>query len=171
MSGKSGSVRVLADIKCGQCKTVFRPRHGKTKLCSRLCAGLAQRGHPTRNAFNKANVLSSEHAAWLAGVIDGEGSIVWVNRNRGNAGIRLTVANTCRPFLEAIVERTGIGTIQEKGVYSDKHSRSYFWTCYSASALSLIEQMLPWLIIKKERAKMAIRGEVWDAQQRWQRAK
>jgi hypothetical protein len=103
-----------------------------------------------------ANRLTSEEAAWFAGLFDGEGTIVephLSNPNRKNKGLRIAITNTHLPLLWKVQEVAGCGQIIEQGKpTSSRHAQAYQWATYSDNARSLLEQMEPWLIVKRERA-------------------
>ncbi len=111
----------------------------------------------------QAKQLSESETAWLAGLIDGEGSIYFTTSRwqlvdgtkRSGKQLKLCVANTHRPLLDRIVEVTGCGHITNHG--QSRHGRKdcFSWDCYGGNAISLIRQTRPWLIVKAEKAAMA----------------
>lgn len=94
-------------------------------------------------------------------MFDGEGSIImWDRGSGGRPQLRCTVSNTYFPVLEWIKETVGTGSIvrhihpAEKG-YKDSGT----WQCYGQNAVGLLEQMLPRLIIKRDKAIEAIASQ------------
>lgn len=103
--------------------------------------------------------MSATDAAWLAGLFDGEGSIVFVHKDRATPSCRITITSTCYPLLERVKEVAGVGQIivqRRAGHVRPNHLASWHWQTYSANAINLLEQMLPWLIVKREKALLAI---------------
>lgn len=100
-------------------------------------------------------MLSREEAAWLAGLFDGEGCISQP-RKEHRASLRLTITNTHYGLLERILEVAGVGKIIDHKAPTDRHSQTWNWQCYSDNARDLLRQMLPWLIVKREKALIAI---------------
>src|ERR1035441_7731027 len=102
-----------------------------SKFCSVDCMeGMTKYGR-------KCNLLSDVDAAYLAGIMDGEGTIMIYKRGRAAAGMRITVANTFRPLLEWVVVATGCGSIVTKPG-NEKHKPGHTWQCNSQAALSVL---------------------------------
>jgi len=116
-------------------------------FCSAECA------HKQRQP--KARVLTKSERAWLAGLFDGEGSIVLPKGPHTNS-LRLSVTNTCYPLLEQILSVTGTGAIVNHHTATEKHAQCWYWQCYADNARSLLRQMLPWLIVKREKAEAVL---------------
>lgn len=157
------------DKMCPSCKTMFRPRPTAAVYCSRQCYGLSIRGKPSgREYVSKAAVMSPTEAAWLGGLLDGEGSIMWANRKvRATSCLRVTVTNTCPALLERVYATVCTGSIVAKPSYSDRHRPSWHWQVHGETARSVLQQILPWLTAKHEQAEMAIRGEIWPVGHKW----
>lgn len=144
---------------CPVCGEVFlvggtgRPNR-KTVHCSRACAGNG------RVRVSTALVMSPIDTAWLAGVFDGEGTII-KPRKTSLRSLRISVNNTCEPLVEKIYEVTGTGSVRFIPSHNPKHNHQWIWQCHGDNARSLLRQMLPWLIVKKEKAIMHL-DEVAD---------
>lgn len=92
----------------------------------------------------------NECAAYTAGLIDADGSIV-ANPAHG-VTVRLTQKN--RRILDALNEHWGIG-----GVYSEgKDRHCWRWTVSNAEARPFLETLLPYLNIKFLRAIEALKN-------------
>jgi hypothetical protein len=106
---------------------------------------------------NVARTMTESETTWLAGVVDGEGSIIWAS-GEGKRPVRLNVYNTNVEFLKRSQEIAGTGTINATtaGRYSPKHKQGWTWQCYGSSAAYLIAQMYPWLIVKREKAERVL---------------
>jgi hypothetical protein len=143
---------------CPTCGNEFevggRANPEETVFCSRPCAmfGRYRRG-------NKCNELSAIDAAYIAGFFDGEGSIMILPRNR-SITIRVTATNCVRSVLDWMVEITGIGAVANRKEYGNARA-SFFFVCNAEAALTLLQQIRPYLRIKTEQADLAI-----DAHQR-----
>lgn len=98
-------------------------------------------------------------AAWLAGLFDGEGSIVNTRRSQRGYSLRITITNTCRPLLERVREVTGTGKIVNQRNATERTKACWYWTCGSKNACNLLAQMRPWLIVKADKADAAIERE------------
>lgn len=87
--------------------------------------------------------------------MDGEGSFCLIGRGNG-LGIRLTAANTKRRVLEWIIEVTGVGAITTSRRYNPKHAQGYAWQLNSGAAVAVTEQLLPYLILKRDQAELIL---------------
>lgn len=119
---------------------------------------------PSRLSVAARCGLADTDAAWLAAMVDAEGSInvirSWRNvhgTRRSYLKVRIQVANTDRRLIQALVDKTGHGAVQ--GPYTNRNPRakpSYRW-CVAANACRiLLPTILPWLVCKQEQAKLAI---------------
>jgi hypothetical protein len=145
-------------VTCGE---VFLRPLATARFCSRECYIISRLGVPkkTTGATSQARRLTKTEAAWLAGLFDGEGSIIFVHKDRPTPSVRITISNTYYPLLLRIQEVTGVGRLivhHRAGTGNPKHSASWNWQTYSANARDLLQQMLPWLIVKREKADAAL---------------
>lgn len=104
--------------------------------------------------------LSSADAAYIAGFVDGEGCICGYRRKAPTQRLlHLTVAinNTHRGVMDWIGEVTGLAYVSEHGGGSARHKKFFRWQVDSAAAASLLEQLLPFLKIKRKQALLLIR--------------
>lgn len=102
-----------------------------------------------------ATTLSSTQAAYLAGLIDGEGSIVLYMR-RDVVAMRVMVSNTHRGVLDWIQSLTGVGQTFNTRPETALNKASFQWWCNADAAESVIKQIHPYLIIKKTQAELAL---------------
>lgn len=97
---------------------------------------------------------------YVAGLVDGEGSIFihkQIDRRLRHYlyYLRLAVSNTYRPILYLLKDQFG-GSIKEIIFPKDKNYKTaYIWALASRSAFEFIKLIQPYLIIKKEQAKLA----------------
>ncbi len=138
-------------------------------FCSRRCAEAAR----WRTGSN-AKSLSIAQAAYLAGLVDGEGSILLYKRGTGSA-MRLSVANTNLQLLQWCQTITGVGNIAgRKPINAAKHKASYLWLVNSQAGCSVLVQIRPYLVAKAKQADIAIEFQrrlkipVYKANKEWQ---
>lgn len=150
-------IRKRRTLQCAACGQPFEvggraPHRGNASFCSRRCAANAR-----WRTGSRANPLTQVQAAYLAGLIDGEGSIMLYRRGDGSA-MRLAITNTYRPVLEWCQATCGVGNIVDVKATHDaaKHKAQRIWLVNSQAAASVLEQIEPYLIIKKEQAQLAI---------------
>ncbi len=109
----------------------------------------------------RSNTLSVADAAYLAGLIDGEGTIGMAWRKPGSRAGRfqfhVVVNMTERDVLAWVAETTGLGNVT--GPYARRGNWHGFfrWAVQSAGAISVLEQIEPYLRVKCANARLAIR--------------
>lgn len=109
--------------------------------------------------YRKTNRLTSMDAAYLAGLIDGEGTVTLsrVHRNR-QRGLVVTISNTEFAILKHVLEVIGVGGITNKRRSRDNHTPSFTYHIADRQALDLLEQIAPFMKSHKAaRAKLVLR--------------
>lgn len=112
--------------------------------------------------------------SWLAGFVDGDGSIFITLRETQNkpkkkgyvsksspylainAGLVVTQRSDYRWVNEYIQKETGCGKIYLSGNYGASYSKSIWQTTKMNDTIFVLESLLPYLVIKKEQAKKTI---------------
>ncbi len=109
------------------------------------------------------NNISEIEKAYFAGLFDGEGSISiakYQGKNNRTPVFLLSVVITQsnQDFLQLWQTRFAIGSIYEhtKRFNNPKWSKYFDWRLTSVNALVLLEVLLPYLILKREEANIAI---------------
>jgi len=113
-------------------------------------------------AAKTPNRLDLADAAYIAGLIDGEGTITLSHKHRGeNRQLAVTVSNTERPVLDHLLQTIGVGKITGKRIACSHHTPSFTYAVYNRQALCLLEQIHPYLrTYKAKRAALALRDYV-----------
>jgi hypothetical protein len=112
--------------------------------------------------YKTVRKLSSEEAAYLAGLIDGEGTIT-LSRREKNAErtVVVSIANTELCLLEYPLEIISAGRISSKRTFKATHTPSFSYQLTGRQAIALIVQIEPFLrSYKKQRAQLIIRDYV-----------
>ncbi len=101
------------------------------------------------------NNLSEIQKAYIAGIIDGEGSIT-LDPNGKFRRPSVQVTSTDLELIFYLNQICGVGIIHKNKVKSDKHNQSWTWFVRSKAACQLLQQIEKYMVIKKkhERAKM-----------------
>ncbi|EPY2305867.1 LAGLIDADG family homing endonuclease [Clostridium sporogenes] len=104
--------------------------------------------------------MTNEQKAYIAGIIDGEGSIMLL-KFHGNQfpSPCISISSTTIELLEWIKSVTKIGTIKRKKNYNpEKHTDSFTYTIKYNNAINLLIEIEPYLVIKskKDRARLII---------------
>lgn len=99
-------------------------------------------------------MLSSEQLAYIAGIVDGEGCIGLTRMKQTRIVMRVSVAMTDKIIPEWLDAEFG-GTLSVRNTRPGWKTR-YDWNIYSQKALVFLKQVLPFLVIKKGQAELAI---------------
>ena len=110
-------------------------------------------------AHNVPSQLSDVDAAYIAGLIDGEGTITLTRKHRNeNRQLAISISNTDKGLLEFVLLTIGAGKITAKRTTRPHHTPSYTYAIYNRQALRLLEQVHPHLrTYKRERATLILR--------------
>lgn len=94
--------------------------------------------------------MTSEEKAYIAGIIDGEGSIMLLKfHNNQFPSPCISVSSSTLELLEWIKLKANVGTIKGKKNYNlDKHKDSYTYIDKYDEAIELLKELLPYLIIE-----------------------
>jgi len=157
---------------CLQCGKTFIVGGGGNrpyiaKYCSRTCSRKAywinvragETPPPVNQTFDGSShamprEMSEIERTWFAGLFDGEGCVGWPRRNVLHS-VYLSITNTNENLMNRVAEITGTGRIKYKHRDS-RHSPIWVWACYGENARSILRQIVPWLIVKKEAAEVAL---------------
>lgn len=92
---------------------------------------------------------------YTAGFFDGEGCITMQYRESIPHLLHVNISNVYLPVLEAIKYTYG-GNISVKKVKQNR-LRQYFWQATSEVACKFLREIYPYLLVKQEQAKIALR--------------
>jgi hypothetical protein len=112
--------------------------------------------------------MTATERAYVAGIIDGEGSIEYVQRNviRHNRpgkpvhkvwNIRLEVPQVDGRLIDYLMETTAEGTRDMKRFpNNDNWQDQHRWRCAHRGVYRVLKQVLKYLIVKQEKAKLVV---------------
>ena len=107
------------------------------------------------DARPEVRVFSKVEAAWLAGVIDGEGSIGLYDGREGRR-VQIQLGNTSEAFVQRFRELIGCGSTVFRRTFAESHHGREPMFHYalkgSARCYKVLKQVLPFLIIKRAKA-------------------
>ena len=115
-------------------------------------------------------------AAWLAGLLDGEGSVMLNKRTfSGNSSattpmnsnpryrpVVVLAAGTDYRLMEAIKNRIGVGQIYEHEVsnssksYNPRARRQWTYRLNVSQITDILPHLLPWLVLKREQSDLLL---------------
>jgi hypothetical protein len=106
--------------------------------------------------------LSAPRAAYIAGLIDGEGTITLARKYKGgNRQLIVSISNTERVLLDFVLRAVGAGKITRKRTTRTHHTPSYTYAIGNRQALNLLEQIQPYLqTYKAARCSLILRDYV-----------
>lgn len=102
--------------------------------------------------------LTDIDAAYLAGLIDGEGTIALSRRHaRENRQLVVTISSTERVLVDWALQTTRAGKITRKKPTSSHHAAGLTYVIANRQALALLEQVAPFLrSYKVDRARLVL---------------
>lgn len=109
-----------------------------------------------RMPLDRPKNMTEIEKAWLAAAVDGEGTIGFYNggitKNGNKKWIRteICICNTNKDFLLHAKDLTGVGNISVK--HRERRKPTYEWSTHGRKIAIIIDQILPYLIIKKQTA-------------------
>lgn len=108
--------------------------------------------------YRKVKILSREDAAYIAGVIDGEGTLSLSRRHRNeNRQFVISISNTDIRLLNYICRTVGAGRITRKRISKNIHTPSATYAIDNRQAIDLLGQIAPYLqTYKAERANLIL---------------
>jgi hypothetical protein len=108
--------------------------------------------------YAQTRTLSEADAAYIAGLVDGEGTLALSRRHaRDRRQLVLSIANTELCLLEFVLLQVGAGKITRKRTAASRHTPSFVYTISNRQALALVEQLHPYLRShKRSRAALVL---------------
>jgi hypothetical protein len=112
--------------------------------------------------YRKVAELSQIDAAYIAGLVDGEGTVTLTRKHRNeNRQLAVTISNTEMRLLEYVVAVVGAGKITRKRISKTHHTPSFTYAIYNRQALSLLTQIHTYLrTYKVERSTVILRDYI-----------
>jgi len=99
--------------------------------------------------------------AYLAGIIDGEGSINITSTKAPNSrnvshALRMSVTNTSEALMVWLIDTFGSGRQMSRNTNPGKWATRYDWVVYGHQAEVVLRAVLPYLVIKRDQARLAL---------------
>ena len=110
----------------------------------------------------KVHTLSTPDAAYIAGIIDGEGTVTLTRKHKNeNRQLVVSISSNERNILEFVLIKTGVGKITTKKTYQAHHQAAFAYAITNRQALNLLEQIFPYLqSYKKTRAELVLNNYI-----------
>lgn len=105
------------------------------------------------------NRLTPVEAAYLAGLIDADGTVTLTRKHRyENRHAAVSISNTDKNFLKFVAGTIGPGKIAGKRIVRSNRCPSFVFSIYNRQALLLLEWVYPFLhTYKARRAEIMLR--------------
>jgi len=100
--------------------------------------------------------------AYLAGIIDGEGSI-YMRIVNNTVSPRLQVVNTDERLIDWLQSRYGGKRYVVTRMQRETHKPLHHWHLGAIASVPLLKMVLPYLVLKREQAELAITA--WEGRQ------
>jgi hypothetical protein len=106
-----------------------------------------------------------EHIAWVAGLLDGEGSFIVLRRKtRVSPALVVCCKMTDLDLIERLQEVTGVGTVS--GPHKGTNKPSWTWACNRVNdGVDLCKAIYPWMGIRRQAAIRKILQEWSDGEE------
>jgi hypothetical protein len=110
--------------------------------------------------YKTLKTLSEKDAAYLAGLIDGEGTVTLSRKHKNeNRQLCVSIASTEKCLLDFVLSVTGVGKITNKRKSKHHHAASFTFAVYNRQALALLEATRPYLkSYKRHRAHLILQN-------------
>jgi hypothetical protein len=97
-------------------------------------------------SYRVVNSLSPVDAAYIAGLVDGEGTITLSRKHAGyGRQLVVSISNTERSILDFALRQIGAGKITSKRRAMQHHAQSFTYALWNRQALALLVQIEPFL--------------------------
>ena len=108
--------------------------------------------------YREVPLLSIAEAAYLAGLIDGEGTVTLSRKHAGDMRqLVVSISNAELPILEFALLTIGAGKLTRKATTKANHSPSYTYAVWNRHALALLAQIEPYMTsYKRQRARVVL---------------
>lgn len=112
--------------------------------------------------YKTTNTLTPIAAAYIAGLIDGEGTVTLSRKHKNeNRQLAVSISSTEIQLLDYVLEHVGVGKITNKKTTQSHHSPSYTYAIYNRQALSLLAQISEYLLTyKKQRTELILQNYI-----------
>jgi hypothetical protein len=104
------------------------------------------------------NALDPASAAYIAGLVDGEGTITLTRLHASeNRRLVLSISNNDLQLLTFVLSRVGAGKITRKRTYRPQHAPAFAYQLSGRQALSILQSIAAYLrSYKARRARLAL---------------
>ena len=135
--------------------------------------------------LRRVKILSEVEAAYIAGMIDGDGCLYIGPQKNSSDSYRIVVKVTCKEklILDWLYEHTGVGNVYVHKAYSPhQHDATYYEYRITShkDVVDLVERIYPYTVTKKRRCELMyhlgkhmqnrLSGRLTDKEREWRTA-
>ena len=115
-----------------------------------------------KTSYGEVKKLSSPEAAYIAALIDGEGTITLTRHNNSEyRRLEVGISNTELKLIKWVKDLLGSGQIKFKRAHNKKCKICYTYRICNRQAFNVLIQILPYLqTYKRERAKLILKNYI-----------
>ena len=112
--------------------------------------------------YQAVNKLAPRDAGYLAGLIDGEGTVTLSRRNLNkHRALVITISSTEMSILKYVQKITGVGKITNKRITKANHTPSFTYQVANRQALDILKQTADFFrSYKRDRARLAVQDYI-----------
>ncbi|SHU73052.1 Uncharacterised protein [Mycobacteroides abscessus subsp. abscessus] len=150
--------------RCEPCRSL-RKNFPKCSVCGSRCSHNRATvcANCRSNALPELRKMSATETAWLAGLIEGEGSFLSAGGRK-----RVHVTMTDRDIVERLASVTGVGSVYELARRKPHHKQAYKWDVGRAqTASSVAEAIYPLLCTRRRAQAIEMVTDVEVCQKNW----
>jgi len=103
--------------------------------------------------------MTSTELAYIAGLIDGEGTIGFGHKKKEDIAtyaLRLRVGMSDENAIRWLQRTSGFGKITFRDLSHRRRQNHWVWSVFSKQAADVLGEALPYLLVKKPQAELAI---------------
>jgi hypothetical protein len=105
------------------------------------------------------NNMTEAQVAWVAGIIEGEGTIVWADGRAKYAAVKVHM--TDQDTVQRLHAWTGLGTVTDHRPRTDRHKASWLWSVQRQDEfLALAAAVEPWLMSRRTARLQEVRASL-----------
>jgi len=115
-----------------------------------------------KTSYGKLRRLNSVEAAYIAGLIDGEGTIALSHRTKNEyRRLEVAISNTDFKLLRQVKSSVGAGQIARKRPRNKRHAMGYTYRICNRQAFNLLIQISSYLkTYKRKRAELVLKNYI-----------
>lgn len=157
-----GAARWIASLRDSLASPGAPPESSKASTmnagCGRLSEGLSSKSN--QNSFSLKMCRDWQQAAYLAGLVDGEGCISIQRHTKRkkpfyNVSVEIGMSSKAYKLLASLRTQLG-GSLSKSRDKTEKWASAYAWKLHGSDAAAFINDIDPFLELKAEQAKVAL---------------